>query len=184
MKNKTQLSKFNNSWYKPGRGFIVRSLWYIVNTCFINSSQPFSFLRIFLLRLYGAQIGKGVIIKPSVNIKYPWRLKVGNNVWIGENVWIDNLDDITIGDNVCISQGALLLSGNHNYKKSRFDLMIAPIIIEDGVWIGAKAIVTAGTICKSHSVLTVASIAPKLMDAYTVYQGNPAIKIRERIIEE
>lgn len=184
MNNKTQLSKYNNYWYKPGRGAIVRTLWYFVNACFINSSHPFSFLRFFLLRLFGAQIGKDVVIKPSVNIKYPWRLKIGNNVWIGENVWIDNLDDITVGDNVCISQGALLLSGNHNYKKSTFDLMIAPIILEEGVWIGAKSIVTGGTICKSHSVLTVNSVAPKLMEPYAVYQGNPAVKIRQRVIEE
>lgn len=184
MKYKTQLSKFNNSWYNPGRGFIIRALWYFTNVCFITSPHPFSFLRIFLLRLFGAEIGKGVVIKPSVNVKYPWRLKIGNHVWIGERVWIDCLDDISIGDNVCISQGALLLSGNHNYKKTAFDLMVAPIKIDDGVWIGAKAIVTGGTVCKSHSVLTVASVAPKQMEAYTVYQGNPAVKIRERVIEE
>lgn len=183
MINKTQLSSFNNSWYNPGRGFIVRMLWYIINACFIKSSHPFSFLRFFLLRLFGAKMGKGVVIKPSVNIKYPWRLSIGNYVWIGEHVWIDNLDNITIGDNVCISQGAMLLSGNHNYKKQGFDLMIAPIIIEEGVWIGAKAVVTGGTTCKNHSILTVASVAPKFMEAYAIYRGNPAVKVRERIIE-
>lgn len=183
MKNKIQLSQFNNLWYNPGRNILIRIFWYCVNVCFIKSSHPFSFLRIFLLRLFGAKIGKGVVIKPSVNIKYPWRLSIGNYAWIGENVWIDNLDNITIGNNVCISQGALLLSGNHNYKKTSFDLIIAPIIIEDGVWIGAKAIVTGGTICKNHSMLAVASVAPKIMEAFTIYRGNPAIKIRERIIE-
>lgn len=184
MKHKTRLSLFNNSWYKPGKGFLVLIIWFFVNACLIKTAHPFSFLRIFLLRLFGAKIGEGVVIKPNVNVKYPWRLKIGKDVWIGENVWIDNLDDVSIADNVCISQGALLLSGNHNYKKQSFDLMIAPIIIEEGVWIGAKSVVTGGTICKSHAVLSVASVAPKLLESYWVYQGNPAIKIRERIIEE
>lgn len=73
--------------------------------------------------LFVAKIGKVAVIKPLVNIKYPWRLKIGNNVWIGENVWIDNLDDVTIANNVCIiSQFSLLLSGNNNYKEQSFDL--------------------------------------------------------------
>ena len=66
--------------------------------------------------MFGAKIGKGVIIRPGVSVKYPWKLQIGDNTWIGENVWIDNLSNIIIGKNVCVSQGAMLLSGNHNYK--------------------------------------------------------------------
>ena len=127
-------------------------------------------------------MGKNIFIKPKVNIKYPWLLKLGNNVWIGENVWIDNLDMVTIGNNVCISQGAMLICGNHNYKKSTFDLMTNPIILEEGVWIGAKAIVTGGVTAYSHSVLTVNSVISKNMDAYAIYIGNPAIKTKMRSI--
>ena len=78
-------------------------------------------LKIYLLKIFGAKIGKGVIIKPGVNIKYPWNLYIGDHVWIGENVWIDNLDDVIINNHVCVSQGAMLLCGNHNYKKSSFN---------------------------------------------------------------
>ena len=124
------------------------------------------------------QIGKGVVIKPSVNIKYPWKLIVGDHVWIGENVWIDNLAEVFISDNVCISQGAMLLTGNHNYKLSTFDLIIGTITLEDGVWIGAKSVVCPGVKCASHSVLTVGSIATKNLEPYIIYQGNPAIKIK------
>src|SRR5947208_3121617 len=101
--NKTDLSSFNNSWYKPGRGFITRGLWYCVNVLHFKSFSPFNWKKVFLLRLFGAKVGKGVVIKPGVNIKYPWRLKIGDNVWIGEKVWIDNLGDVVIEDNVCIS---------------------------------------------------------------------------------
>jgi putative colanic acid biosynthesis acetyltransferase WcaF len=136
-----------------------------------------------LLKFFGAKIGKGLVIKPAVNIKYPWKLLVGDDVWIGEGVWIDNLDLVTLGDNVCLSQGALILCGNHNYKKTTFDLITLPVLLEAGVWIGAKAIVCPGVTCSTHAVLAVGSVANKNLDAYSVYQGNPALKVKERNLE-
>lgn len=179
---KTDLSRYDNSWYNPGGGTLKRILWYFTNVLFfINPLNPSSGIKVRLLRMFGAQIGKGVVIKPSVNIKYPWNLFIGNYSWIGENVWIDNLVQVTIGANVCISQGAMLLCGNHNYKKSTFDLMVKPIIIEDGVWIGAQTTVCPGVKAHSHSVLCVGSVASKDLDAFSIYRGNPAefIKTRE-----
>jgi len=133
-----------------------------------------------LLRVFGAKIGKGVVIKPGVNIKYPWFLKIGNHSWIGEGVWIDNLGLVEIGENVCLSQGALLLCGNHNYKKVTFDLMVGDIKLENGVWIGAKCIVTGNVTCCSHAILTAGSVATSDLEAFGVYQGNPCKFIRER----
>jgi putative colanic acid biosynthesis acetyltransferase WcaF len=181
---KTDLSKFNNSWYNPGGGKIKRLIWYITNSLLFKSYLlPFSSIKCEVLKLFGAQIGKEVVIKPNVNIKYPWNLTVGDYSWIGEEVWIDNLDKVVIGKNVCISQGALILSGNHNYKKPSFDLMIAPIIIEDGAWIGAKSIVTQGVTIGTHAVLTVNSVASSSLEPYGIYRGNPAQKIKHRNIE-
>lgn len=176
------LGRYNNSWYQPGSVF-KKGLWLLVNALFFNNTLAFlNGLKCFLLRLFGAKVGKKVIIKPTVNIKYPWFLSIGDNVWIGEKVWIDNLGPVTIGNNVCISQGAFILTGNHNYKKSSFDLIIDTIILEDGVWIGAKATVCPGVVCKTHSVLSVASVATADLDAYGIYQGVPAQKVRTRII--
>jgi len=98
------------------------------------------------------------------------------------NVWIDNLDFIKIGNNVCISQGSILLCGNHDFKKESFELITGKIILEDGVWIGAKSFVCSGVTCFSHSVLSVNSVANKNLKAYTIYQGNPAKEVRERKI--
>ena len=182
--NKTDLSKYNNSEYNPGKNAIVRILWYFTNVLFfINPLNPISSLKVFLLKIFGAKIGKGVNIKPSVNIKYPWRLKIGDYSWIGENVWIDNLADVEIGKNCCVSQGAMLLTGNHNYKKHTFDLIIGKIILEDGVWIGAKSIVNNNVICRQHSVLSTNSVLSKNTDAYFIYVGNPAKIIRQREIK-
>jgi putative colanic acid biosynthesis acetyltransferase WcaF len=181
---KVDLSRFNNDWYTSGASFVKRGLWFIINVLFfINPFNPFVWVKTKLLTLFGSKIGKRVIIKPNVNIKYPWKLSIGDNVWIGEGVWIDNLASVLIGDNCSISQGALLLTGSHNYKSVEFDLMVKEIILEDGVWIGAKSIVCPGVICKSHSILTVGSVATKDLESYSIYQGIPAEKKRDRIMQ-
>ena len=176
-----RLDLYNNSWYNPGAGFIKRILWFFCNALLIQSRiNPSSGLRIALLKLFGAHIGVGVTIKPSVNIKYPWLLEIGNHVWIGEEVWIDNLTKVTIGSNCCLSQGAMLLTGSHNYKTPTFDLIIKEILLEDEVWIGAKAVVCPGVTCFKGSVLAVASIATQNLETNTIYQGNPAEPKRKR----
>jgi putative colanic acid biosynthesis acetyltransferase WcaF len=180
---RTDLSRFKNDWYEPGAGMLKRCVWYIANALFLASCLPGSKLKVSLLRLFGAQVGRGVVIKPRVNVKYPWRLKIGDHVWIGEGVWIDNLEQVTLGSHVCVSQGALLLTGNHNYKRETFDLIARPILLEDGVWIGAKSIVCPGLTCRSHSVLSVGSVATGDLEPYGIYQGNPAVKVRERLID-
>lgn len=179
---KTDLASFNNDWYKPGGTLFKRAFWYMINKWFFASVFPFYGPKRFLLRLFGAKVGKNVVIKPRVNIKYPWHLQVGDNVWIGELVWIDNLAKVTLHQNTCISQGAMLLCGNHNYKKSSFDLIVLPITIEEGAWVGAQAVVCPGVKIGSHSLLTVGSIATKSLEPFGIYQGNPAQKIKERII--
>lgn len=178
------LSQYDNTWYKPGRNIFVRTLWYVTNVVFfMNPLNPISGIKVILLRIFGAKVGAGVIIKPGVNIKYPWYLLIGNHVWIGERVWIDNLAQVTIGDNVCISQGAMLLTGNHNYKNPGFDLIVRGITLEHGVWIGAQAIVCPGVTCRRNSILTVYSVAVSSLDENKIYQGNPAVFIRQRIFE-
>lgn len=180
---KTNLSKYDNSWYNPGKPAFIRLLWYFTNLLIFKSGLfPINALKIFFLRFFSAKVGKGVIIKPHVNIKYPWRLSIGDYCWIGEDVWIDNLGEVKIGKHVCLSQGAMLLCGNHNFKKSTFDLVVGDIILEDGVWIGAQALVGPGITCGEHSVLAIKSVATTKLDAFGIYRGNPAEKIKERNI--
>lgn len=177
----TKLSSFNNSWYKPG-GSVKRFIWYVCNAIFFRTAFPFSGVKRILLKLFGAKIGSGVLIKPHVNIKYPWFLEIGNDVWIGEEVWIDNLGKVVIGNNCCLSQGAMLLCGNHDYSRSTFDLIVGDIVLEEGVWIGAQSVVCPGVTCASHAVLAAGSVATKDLESYAVHQGNPALKVRERKI--
>ena len=180
----SDLSAFSPGKFDKGAGILKQTLWYFVNALLVRASwNPFMGIKIVLLKMFGAKIGKGLVIKNNVCIKFPWKLTLGDNVWLGEGCWIDNLDKVTIGNNVCISQGALLLTGNHDYTSKSFDYRNAPIIVEDGAWIGAKAVVCPGVTVRSHAVLTVASIVTKEMEAYGIYQGNPAKIIRKRIIK-
>lgn len=179
----SDLSAFSPGKFDKGAGILKQTLWYFVNALLVRASwNPFMGIKIVLLKMFGAKIGKGLVIKNNVCIKFPWKLTLGDNVWLGEGCWIDNLDKVTIGNNVCISQGALLLTGNHDYTSKSFDYRNAPIIVEDGAWIGAKAVVCPGVTVRSHAVLTVASIVTKEMEAYGIYQGNPARLIRKRVI--
>ena len=177
-----KLNQYNNKHYNPG-STLKKTLWYFTNMLFFKTLLPFpSGMKAALLRAFGAAVGSGVVIKPNVNIKYPWFLTIGDHCWIGEGVWIDNLANVKLGDNVVLSQGAYLLTGSHDYKKEAFDLMLDDIFLEEGVWIGAKATVCPGITCKSHCVLSVGSVATSDLDAYGIYQGNPAIWKRKREI--
>ena len=125
---RVDLGRYDNAGYRPGRSLPWRVAWYVVNAIVFDSWLcPCSGVKRFLLRSFGATVGTGVIIKPRVNIKYPWRLRIGDHVWIGEGAWIDNLDDVDIESHVCISQGGYLLTGNHDYTDPRFRLRTAGI---------------------------------------------------------
>jgi putative colanic acid biosynthesis acetyltransferase WcaF len=177
------LSKFNNSWFNPGRGFLIRTIWHFVNVLFLQTSfNPSSKFKIIFLRLFGAKVGKGVVLKPSINVKYPWNLEIGDHTWIGEEVWLDSLDKITIGNNCCISQGVYFCTGNHDWTDPAFGLIVKPISVEDGAWVGARATVLPGVTVKSHSIVTAGSVIAKDTEAYGIYVGNPAVKVKERKI--
>lgn len=183
MKNKVQLRKnFNKKGFDPGASIFKMALWYFASLFFIRSGIiPSSSIIVLILKLFGAKIGKDVRIKPGLYIHLPWRLQIGDHSWIAR-CRIENLADVSIGKNVCVSQEALLLTGNHDYKKTEFDLITKPILLEEGVWIGARAIVCPGITAHSHSILTVGSVATRDLEAYSIYQGNPAEKIKNREI--
>ena len=175
------LSTYSPHGFDRGAGRVKEALWLLVSLVLFRLC-PFklSTLKAAVLRRFGAQAGRGVVIKPGVKIVFPWKLSLGNHVWLGEECWLLNLAPITIADNVCISQRAFLCTGNHDYTSPRFDLMTAPIRIEPGAWIGAAAFVGPGVTIGSHAVLTAGSVATKDLEPGGVYQGNPAAWTRRR----
>jgi putative colanic acid biosynthesis acetyltransferase WcaF len=178
------LSLFDNSkTFDHGAGVLKRTLWYFANALFfINPLFPFRSPKPALLRLFGAAVGKGVVIHPGVNIKFPWKLTIGDHSWIGQRVWLDNLDRLTIGSHVVISQGAMIIQGSHDYKRIDYPTYSKPVVLENGCWVGAGAIVTLGVTLRSHAVLAAGSVATKDLEPYTIHQGNPAQFVRRRVI--
>lgn len=183
--NSVRLAAFDGSGFNKGAGFLKITLWYFVNALLVRASwNPFMGIKIVLLRMFGAKVGKGLVIKNNVVIKSPWNLTVGDDCWLGEDCWIDNLDKVCIGNNVCISQGALLLTGNHDYTVPSMPYRNGAITLEDGAWIGAKAVVCPGVTVHRNAILTVGSVATKEMEENGIYQGNPAVRVRTRVLKD
>ncbi|MDJ0922060.1 MAG: WcaF family extracellular polysaccharide biosynthesis acetyltransferase [Henriciella sp.] len=177
-----KLETFDNSDFKRGRSLVVELVWIVVSVLLFRSPLPGSGWRRSLLRLFGAKISDGVVIKPNVRIKFPWRLSVGAHSWIGEDVWIDNLAMVTIGESACLSQAAYLCTGSHDWAIESFDLITEPITLEDKSWVAAKAVVAPGVTIKEGAVLALGSVAHKDLEPWTVYVGNPAEPVRPRAV--
>lgn len=176
----TDLSAFDRSGYREGPAW-KQALWLLASHLFFYTACPWpSALKVRILRLFGGRVGTGVVIKHHVRIKNAWRLEIGDHSWLGEGTWIENLEDVIIGKNVCISQEAMILTGNHDYSRPDFRFRLGKIRLEDGTWIGARSVVCPGITCGSHSVLTVNSVATRDLEAWHVHSGNPSRPIRAR----
>jgi putative colanic acid biosynthesis acetyltransferase WcaF len=159
---------------------LTEALWFVVEACIINNKLvPFSALRVALLRCFGAKIGPNCRFVHPLRIKAPWNLEVGANSWFGVDAWIYNQAPIRIGANVCISQGAFLTAGSHDYA-TNMDLRVAPIVIEDGVWIASKCVVQMGVTIGRSTVVTPLSVVHRSLAANGIYGGNPVRFIRQR----
>jgi putative colanic acid biosynthesis acetyltransferase WcaF len=173
-----RLDLYNNSGFSRGASRFTESIWTVISGLIFNTWIPGSNWRRFILRSFGADIGKGVIIKPYVTIKFPWRLTVGDHVWIGEHVWIDNLERISIGSHSCLSQGAYLCTGSHDWADPYFALVTRKITIGSGCWVGAGAAVTPGTVMENGSVITMNGLAKGALAANTIYGASESGKRR------
>lgn len=178
---RVSLALFRNREFDRGKPAAIEILW-ILAQVFVRSFVPGSVPRVRLLRLFGARLGKGVVIKPGFRVKFPWRLRVGNHCWLGEDSWIDNLAEVTLEDNVCISQGAYLCTGNHDWSDPSFRLIVKPITIKEGAWVGARAVVCPGVTVGESAVVTAGSVVTKDVPPYEIHAGNPAGFVRPRRI--
>ncbi|MCC5632334.1 WcaF family extracellular polysaccharide biosynthesis acetyltransferase [Nostoc sphaeroides] len=175
------LNQYTVGNYTPGAPYWKQLLWYFVGSRLVESYWlPFSALKIWILRIFGAKIGQGVRIKPGVRVKFPWRLNIGDFVWIGENVWIDNVARVTIKSHVCLSQGVYLCTGNHDWNHPDFKLIDAPIDIQESSWIAAKSVIGPGVTVGRGAILTLGGVTGKSLEPMTIYAGNPAQPIKQR----
>lgn len=180
---RVQLARTHRGGYHPGRPFAVRALWLIVEALVLLNPVIVSYpLKRAVLRLFGATVGKGVLIKPGLHVKYPWRLVVGDDCWLGERAWIDNMEDVTLASDVVVSQGAYLCTGNHDWADPAMPLAPRPIVVEHGAWIGAYAKVAPGTTIGAGSVLSLGAVALADTEPWGIYVGNPAVRAGTRVL--
>lgn len=170
-----RLDLYDNSDFDRGAGRLKESLWVLCKTVFFLNPLPWpSSLRVALLRLFGARIGQGVVIRSGFHVWFPWRLTVGDHVWLGEEVFVLSLAPVTIGSQVCISQRAFLCTGSHAWRRPTFDLRTRPVVIEDGVWIAAQAFVGPGVTVGRGSVISAAAVVTAAVPDDSLVRGNPA----------
>ncbi|BAU55368.1 WcaF family extracellular polysaccharide biosynthesis acetyltransferase [Mucilaginibacter gotjawali] len=180
--SKIRLENFDSGkGYSKGANYLTIVGWYVIKWLFFLTSVPYpSGLKVFLLKLFGAKAGKGIIIKPKVNIHMPWRIEIGDYAWIGEEVFILNFEQVTIGNNVCISQRAFLCGGNHDYLDPGFMYRNGPIVVRDGAWVGASCFIGPNVVIGIDAVVSAGSVVTKSVSANGIYKGNPAEFVKKR----
>ncbi len=162
-----RLADFTGAGYDKGRPKAVQALWLATQDIIMNWWFPPK-ARVSVLRAFGARIGDGVLIRHRVRIHWPWKLAVGSDTWIGEGTWILNLEPVSIGSNVCVSQDVFLCTGSHDRRSPSFEFDNAPIRIEDGVWVAARATVLRGVSVGERAVVGATALVTKDVAANTV----------------
>lgn len=181
-RSKVNLGGFNAAiGLDRGAGKLKEISWYFIKMIFFLSAFPWpNSLKCSLLRLFGAKVGSGVIIKPRVNIHFPWKLTAGNDVWIGEEVFLLNFERLIIGDNVCISQRAFLCGGNHDFRVPEMPYRNGPITLMPGCWVGASVFIAPDVTIGTDTVITAGSVVTASLESNGIYKGNPLVYIKSR----
>ena len=172
------LAGFTGLGYNKGRNIIWQSLWVATSSLVVERTWCPSSLRVAILKAFGATIGRGVLIRQRVRIHWPWKLTIADHVWIGVDAWLLNLEPITIGSNVCISQGAFLCTGSHDHRSPTFEFDNGPIVVEDGAWIATRATVLRGVTIGAGAVVGAGALITQ-----SLARGSTALAPRGTVIQ-
>jgi putative colanic acid biosynthesis acetyltransferase WcaF len=181
MKTYQDLSLFRLPASFRGRSALIVQLWWLVQDTLFQWSPQFLYgWRRFILSLFGAKIGKNVLIRPSARITYPWKISVGDYSWIGDNVVLYSLGEIKIGSNTVISQKSYICTGSHDFTHLAFDIYANPIEIGDEVWIATDVFVAPGVHVGNGCVIGTRSTVLTNLPSGTICYGNPAKPVKAR----
>lgn len=175
------LSKFSMPPEFRGRpGWFVQ-LWWIVQALFFKTSPQFMYgWRRFLMRCFGAHIGKKVILRPSMHTQFPWKVTIGDHSWIGDDVVLYSLGDINIGANVVISQRSYLCTGSHDHTAVDFPIFQKRITIENECWLATDVFVGPGVVIGKGTVVGARSSVFHSLPENQICVGSPAKVIKQR----
>lgn len=180
--SRASLKEFDSSvGLDRGAGRFKEILWYLVKVLFFLSALPYpNGFKAWLLRRFGAKVGQGAVLKPRVNICFPWKLEIGDHVWIGEEAFLLNFERLSIGNNVCISQRSFLCGGNHDFRKPAMPYRNGPITLKDGCWVGACCFIGPGVTIGEDTVITAGSIVVSDQKPGMVVTQTPVSGIKNR----
>jgi putative colanic acid biosynthesis acetyltransferase WcaF len=165
------------AWDRPAWQVYV---WAVCELLFVtNPWQVSSSLRVRMLRLFGAEIGTGVVFRPRTRVKFPWKLHIGDRSWIGEGVWFHNQDHIYIANDVVISQETFLTTGSHAHRRD-MALITRPIHVEAGAWITSRCCVTGGSTVGRSALIAPLSHVAGIIPAGEVWGGSPVRRLAAR----
>lgn len=176
-----KLNEFQMPSSFRGRSAVIVQLWWLVQSFLFNNSPQFMYgWRRWLLRCFGARVGKGVILRPSCSVTYPWKVSIGDYAWIGDEVVLYSLGEIHIGKNAVVSQRSYICTGSHDYTKPEFDIYQQPIVIEEECWLATDVYVAPGVTIGRGTVVGARSSVFKSLPAGKICMGSPVRVIRDR----
>jgi putative colanic acid biosynthesis acetyltransferase WcaF len=148
-----RLREFSGTGYDKGRGWLAQATWFAFSNLVFKTWWCPARFRPAMLRAFGAEVGARVLIRHNVRVHWPWKLTIGDDCWLGEDVWLLNLEPITLGADVCVSQGAFLCTGSHDRRSPSFEYDNGPIIVREASWIAAQAIILRGVTVEARAVV-------------------------------
>ena len=175
------LSRFNLPAGFRGRSAVVVQLWWLVQSTLFHGSPQFAYgFRRWLLRVFGARVGPGVLLRPSVSITYPWKVVIEEHAWIGDDVVLYSLGEIHIGGHAVVSQGSYVCAADHDYRQVDFPIRARPVRIDDQVWIGAEVFVGPGVHIAQAAVVGARSAVFADLPAAMLCLGTPCRPVGPR----
>lgn len=179
----TDLSQYHQPGFDAGRPKVIIMLWWLLQAIIFPltlhaSHKP----RCALLRLFGAKVGKNVVIRPTARFTYPWKVEIGDYSWVGDDVVFYSLAPIRIGQHCVISQKSYLCTGSHDYTDPTFALVTAPIVIENGVWVTTDCFVGPGVRIGANALIGARSSVFSDMPAQQICTGTPCKPRKPRVI--
>lgn len=161
-------------------GWYVQIWWIVQATLFAWSPQFMYGWRRWLLRRFGAEVGKGVIVRPTARTQFPWKVKIGDYAWIGDDVVLYSLGPITVGANAVLSQRTYVCTGSHDMRAIAFDIYALPVAIGEQCWLATDVFVAPGVTVGAGTVVGARSSVYKDLPPGVVAMGNPAGVVRQR----
>lgn len=179
-----RLDLFDDSALDRGRPRYIEALWVLTRCFFFTTSLPWpNGIKRRLLRLFGAQVGAGVVIRPGVYVHFPWKLKIGNHCWVGDGCQLLNIAPITFEDHVALAHEVYLAAGGHDVRSATMAAKHAPIHVKTGSWIASRVFVGPGVTVHERTVVGAAAVVMRDVGPDVIVAGNPARVIGARVID-